>query len=62
MSTLVSYLLAVIMQFIGVSMPEEQEKNVSVLTHQQCEETSSALPYSCIMNNEQELKQTIKEK
>ena len=55
MSTLVSYLLAAILQFIGVSMPTEQE-TVSVLTHQQCEETTSALPYTFIINSEQELK------
>ncbi|HLT48875.1 MAG TPA: hypothetical protein VKZ90_00365 [Aequorivita sp.] len=55
MSTLVSYLLAAILQFIGVSMPTEQE-TVSTLTHQQCEETASVLPYSFIINNEQELK------
>ncbi|WP_131811137.1 hypothetical protein [Aequorivita soesokkakensis] len=55
MSTLVSYLLAAILQFIGASMPQEQE-TVSVLTHQQCEETASVLPYSFIINNEQELK------
>lgn len=55
MSTLVSYLLAAILQFIGVSMPQEQE-TVSALTHQQCEETASVLPYSFIINNEQELK------
>ncbi len=55
MSTLVSYLLAAILQFIGVSMPPEQE-TVSVLTHQQCEETINVLPYSFIINSEQELK------
>ncbi|CAM3377502.1 hypothetical protein [Aequorivita lipolytica] len=55
MSTLVSYLLAAVLQFIGVSMPTEQE-TVSVLTHHQCEETTSVLPYSFIINNEQELK------
>lgn len=55
MSTLVSYLLAAILQFIGASMPPEQE-TVSALTHQQCEETASVLPYSFIINNEQELK------
>lgn len=55
MSTLVSYLLAAILQFIGVSMPQEQEA-FSALTHQQCEETASMLPYSFIINNEQELK------
>ena len=55
MSTLVSYLLAAILQFIGVSMPKEQE-TVSTLTHQQCEETTSALLYSSIINYEQELK------
>jgi hypothetical protein len=54
MSTLVSYLLAAILQFVGVSMPKEQE-TVSTLIHQQCEETTSALPYSFIINNEQEL-------
>ncbi|MBK5212809.1 MAG: hypothetical protein JJE55_04000 [Flavobacteriaceae bacterium] len=55
MSTLVSYLLAAILQFIGTSMPKEQE-TVSALTHQQCEETTSTLPYSFIINSEQELK------
>ncbi|MDP2685980.1 MAG: hypothetical protein Q8O62_02090 [Aequorivita sp.] len=55
MSTLVSYLLAAILQFIGANMPQEQE-TVSALTHQQCEETASVLPYSFIINNEQELK------
>jgi hypothetical protein len=54
MSTLVSYLLAAVLQFIGASVPQEQE-TVSVLTHHQCEETTSALPYSFIINNEQEL-------
>jgi hypothetical protein len=53
MSTLVSYLLAAVLQFIGVSMPQEQE-TVSALTHQQCEETTSVLPYSFIINNEHE--------
>ncbi len=60
MSTLVSYLLAAILQFIGVSMPQEQN-TVSVLTHQQCEETASTLPYLFIINNEQELKTSKKE-
>lgn len=60
MSTLVSYLLAVILQFIGVSVPKEQE-TVSVLIHQQCEETKSVLPYSFIIKNEQELKKSKKE-
>ncbi len=55
MSTLVSYLLAAILQFIGASMPQEQE-TVSALIHQQCEETASVLPYSFIINNEQDLK------
>ena len=55
MSTLVSYLLAAILQFIGTSMPEEQE-TVSALTHQQCEENTSVLSYSFIINNEHELK------
>ena len=55
MSTLVSYLLAAILQFIGVSMPTEQE-TVSAFTHQQCKETTSVLAYSFINNNEQELK------
>ncbi|SRX55024.1 hypothetical protein [Aequorivita sp. CIP111184] len=55
MSTFISYLLAAILQFIGASMPQEQ-KTVSVLNHQQCEETASVLPYSFIINNEQELK------
>lgn len=55
MSTLVSYLLAAILQFIGVSMPSEQE-TVSALTHQQCEETISMLPNTFIINSEQELK------
>jgi hypothetical protein len=47
--------LAAILQFIGVSMPTEQE-TVSALTHQHCEETASVLPYSFIINSEQELK------
>jgi hypothetical protein len=51
MSTLVSYLLAAILQFIGGSMPIEQ-KTVTVLNHQQCEEISSTLPYSFIIKNE----------
>ena len=55
MSTLVSYLLAAILQFIGASMPQEQE-TVSALNHHQCEETAGVLPYSFIINNEQELK------
>ncbi len=55
MSTLVSYLLAAILQFIGASMPQEQE-TVIALNHQQCEETISVLPYSFIINNEQKLK------
>ncbi|WP_157417847.1 hypothetical protein [Aequorivita capsosiphonis] len=59
MSTLVSYLLAAILQFIGLSVPTEQE-SVSELTHQQFEETTSALPYSFIINNEQELKTNIR--
>ncbi len=60
MSTLVSYLLAAILQFIGVSMPKEQE-TVSVLNHQQCEEIASVLPYSFIINNEQEFKKQVNE-
>ncbi|WP_347372744.1 hypothetical protein [Aequorivita sp. Q41] len=55
MSTLVSYLLAAILQFIGVSMPKEQE-TVSAMTHHQCEETTNVLPYSFIINHEQESK------
>ncbi len=55
MSTLVSYLLAAVIQFIGVSVPAEQE-NVSAMTHQHCEETATTLPYLLIINNEQELK------
>ncbi len=54
MSTLVSYLLAAILQFIGVNMPSEQE-SICALTHQQCEETTCVLPYTLI-NSEQELK------
>ncbi|MGO3184024.1 MAG: hypothetical protein ACTIJ9_14455 [Aequorivita sp.] len=61
MSTLISYLLAAILQFIGISMPKEQEP-VSVLTHQQCEETTSVQPYLFIINNDQKSKQTIREK
>ena len=53
MSTLVSYLMAAILQFIGGNLPTEQE-TVTALTHQQCEATESALPYSFIINNEQE--------
>ncbi len=61
MSTLVSYLLAVILQFMNLSVPNEQE-TVIVLPHQQCEETASTLPYSFIINNnEQELKKRKKE-
>ena len=60
MSTLVSYLLATILQFIGASMPTEQE-TVSALTHHQCEVTASTLPYSFIINNEYELKTSKKE-
>jgi len=59
MSTLVSYLLAAILQFMGVSMPKEQE-TVSTLPHQQCEETAGAHPYSFIINYEQELKTSKK--
>ena len=55
MSTLVSYLLAAILQFMGVNAPKEQEA-VSTLPHQQCEETTGDLPYSFIINYEQELK------
>jgi predicted tellurium resistance membrane protein TerC len=61
MSTLISYLLAAILQFIGASMPTEQE-TVSVLTHQQCEITTSVLPYSFIINNEQESQKLIRNK
>lgn len=61
MCTLVSYLLAAILQFIGVSVPTEQESE-SALTHQQCEETTNALPYAFIINNEQELKTNIRKK
>ena len=60
MSTLVSYLLATILQFIGASVPAEQE-TVSALTHQQCEITTSMLPYSFIINNEQKFKTSKKE-
>lgn len=55
MSTLLSYLLAAVLQLIGTSMPQERE-TVSALTHQQCEETASMLPNSFIINNEQESK------
>lgn len=51
MSTLVSYLLAAILQFIGVNMPAEQQSD-HVLPHQQCEQTASLLPYSFISNSE----------
>ncbi len=55
MSTLASYLLAAILQFINVSMPTQLD-TISALTNQQCEETTEVLPYSFIINNEQELK------
>jgi len=55
MSTLVNYLLAIILQFIGLTTPNE-DKTVSALNHQQCEESTSVSPYSFIINNEQELK------
>ena len=57
MSTLISYLLAAILQFIGTNMPYEKEA-VSVLNHQQCEEAINELPQSFIINNEQELQKT----
>lgn len=60
MSTLVSYLLAVILQFMGVSMPKEHEP-VSELTNQKCRETTSVQQYSFINNNEQVLKTSKKE-
>lgn len=60
MSTLVSYLLAVILQFIGISAPKEKETALA-LTHQQCEEKLNKLPNSFIINNEQELKTEKKE-
>jgi hypothetical protein len=53
MSTLVSYLLAAILQFIGISLHKERQ-NISQLTHQQCEITTNALPCSFIINNEHE--------
>lgn len=61
MSTLVSFLLAAILQFIDVSMTQEPE-SVSVLNHQQCEETTSLQPYSFIINNEHEFKTNKKDK
>lgn len=60
MSTLVSYLLAIILQFMNLSVPNEQE-TVIVLPHQQCEETVSTLQNSFIINNEQKLKKSKKE-
>lgn len=58
MSTLVSYLLAIILQFMNLSVPKEQE-TVIVLSHQQCEETASTISLSFIINNnEQELKKS----
>lgn len=54
MSTLVSYLLAAIMQFLSLSMPVVQQ-STSALHHQQCVEATSALPYSFIIKNEQQL-------
>lgn len=51
MSTLVSYLLAAILQFIGVNMPAEEQSS-SVLPHQQCEQTAGLIPYSFINNSE----------
>ncbi|MEM0517080.1 MULTISPECIES: hypothetical protein [Aequorivita] len=61
MSTLISYLLAAILQFIGASMPTEQE-TVSAMTHQQCETTASVLPYSFIINNELKSQKLIRNK
>ncbi|MCG2418281.1 hypothetical protein K8089_04545 [Aequorivita sp. F47161] len=61
MSTLISYLLAAILQFIGASMPTEQE-TVSALNHQQCIESNGLAPYSFIINNEQKFKKQVNEK
>ncbi len=58
MSTLVSYLLAAILQFMGASTPKTQEP-VSVLKHQQCEEIKSQQPY-ILFTNKRESKQTIR--
>ncbi|MRT16078.1 hypothetical protein F3C99_03805 [Vitellibacter sp. q18] len=60
MSTLVSYLLAAILQFIGVIMPSDREP-VSALTHQQCEESADVHPYSFIINSEQKLETSKKQ-
>lgn len=59
MSTLVSYLLAIILQFMNLSVPKEQE-TVIVLPHQQCEETVSTISYSFIINNNEQVLKTSK--
>ena len=62
MSTLVSYVLAVILQFMSLGTPAEQD-NISVLIHQQCDTTASVLSDSLfIINNEQVLKTNFKDK
>ncbi len=57
MSTIVNFLLAATIQFLGVSTPVHKEYD-SALTNQQCQEQTSALPYSKIINNEHELHKT----
>lgn len=57
MSTIVNYLLAATLQFIGVSVPIQQE-NVSALPNHQCEEITSIHPFKFIINGEQMLHKT----
>ncbi len=54
MSTLVSYLLAAILQFLSVELPPETNTITHLATHQ-CVESTNQLPYSFIINNEQEI-------
>ncbi len=53
MSTLVSYLLAAILQFLSVNVPP-QAKDISHMASHQCQETKGVIQYAFIINNEQE--------
>ncbi len=55
MSTLVKYLLAAVLQFIGLNMPAEEE-TPSLLTHQQCETPDGLTANTFIISTEQLLK------
>lgn len=55
MSTLFSYLLAIILQFIGLNMVDEQ-KTFSTVIQQHCEEVMVNFPQEFTIVNIQDLK------